>query len=88
MQVMKDNKTFGKVPFSCFYASYKGNHGDKYIFFTSTFIVFLYFVVHIAYRNHTAEGSAELSVNKGDNFGIIDFNREDGYWMVNYSISI
>ena len=53
------------------------------ISFTYTFIVFLYFVVHIAYENHTAAKSGELSINKGDNIGIIDENRDDGYWMVN-----
>ena len=53
------------------------------ISFTYAFIVFLYFVVHIAYENHTATKSGELSINKGDNIGIIDENRSDGYWMVN-----
>ena len=40
-------------------------------------------MVHIAYGNHTATGRRELSINKGDNIGIIDKNRDDGYWMVN-----
>ena len=84
MQVMKDNETTGKIPVKCFYPPYEGNYGDKY-FFTYTFIAFM---VHIAYRNHIAAESGELSVNKGDNIGIIDVNRSDGYWMVNYSISI
>ena len=41
-------------------------------------------MVHIAHENHTASKREELSVNKGDNIGIIDKSRDDGYWMVNY----
>ena len=83
MQVMKENKTIGKIPVRCFYTSYKGNHDDKY---SCTFIAFLYFVVRVAYGNHIAAKSGELSVNKGDNIGIMDKNRDDGYWKVNYLI--
>ena len=39
-------------------------------------------MVYIAYENHTATKSGELSINKGDNIVIIDKNRSDGYWKV------
>ena len=50
-----------------------------------SFLYFLWFII-IAYRNHISAKSGELSVTKGDNIGIIDKNRADGYWMVNYLI--
>ena len=50
-----------------------------------TFIAFLYFLI-IAYENYIVAKSVELSVTKGDNIGIIDKYRADGYWMVNYLI--
>ena len=43
MQVMKENKTTGKIPVGCFSEIYIGNHGDKY-FFTFAFIAFLWFI--------------------------------------------
>ena len=45
-------------------------------------------MVYIAYGNHITAKSGELSVNKGDNIGIIDKSRDDGYWMVNYFMSV
>ena len=53
-----------------------------------TFIAFLYFLwfIIIAYGNHISAKSGELSVTKGDNITIIDKDRDDGYWMVNYLI--
>ena len=39
------------------------------------------FIVH---EDHKAANSRELSVNKGDNIGIIDKEIGDGYWEVNY----
>ena len=45
-------------------------------------------MVRVAYGNHIAAKSGELSVNKGDNIGIMDKDRDDGYWEVNYFILI
>ena len=44
MQVMKENREEGKIPVRCFYTTYKGNHGDKYIMPFIHFYIILWFI--------------------------------------------